>query len=104
MNRWKVSLGGSRAAKLTRLKTQRKRLHQVAYSYSFYLFNPGKMMLIPDSSQSVEAGNCGSMWALTSWRFIEKDIKELITPRSNYGHLSNKFKNEQQFFTPKVNY
>jgi hypothetical protein len=51
MNRWKVSLGGSQAAKLTRRKTQRKRLYRVAYSYSFYLFNPGKMMLVPDSSQ-----------------------------------------------------
>jgi hypothetical protein len=86
------------------LKTQRKRLHPVAYSYSFYLFNPGKMMLVPDSSQPGKAGNWGSMSALTSRRFIEKDVKELTTPRSTYGHLSNKFKNEQHFFTQKVNY
>jgi hypothetical protein len=29
----------------------------------FLLFNPGKMMLVPDSSQPVKSGNCGSMSA-----------------------------------------
>jgi hypothetical protein len=38
-----------------------KRLHRHAYSYSFNLFNPGKTVLVPDSSQPVKAGDCGSM-------------------------------------------
>ncbi len=49
-SRWRV-LRGSLLAKLARLKTERRRLHRDTYSYSLYLFNPGKMMLVPDSSQ-----------------------------------------------------
>jgi hypothetical protein len=35
-----------------------------AYSYSFYLFNPGKMMLVPNVSVGPSAGFCGSMTEL----------------------------------------
>ena len=42
--------------KLTRLKTERRRLHRDAYGYSFYLFNPGRVLLVPDSSQPGKSG------------------------------------------------
>ena len=41
---------GSLLAKLTQLKTGEGGFIET-YSYSFYLFNPGKTMLGPDSSQ-----------------------------------------------------
>jgi hypothetical protein len=75
MNRWKVSLGGSRVIKLTPQDTA-KAASSSRVQLFFLTFNPGKMMLVPDSSQPVKAGNWGSMNALTSRRFIEKDIKE----------------------------
>jgi hypothetical protein len=40
-------LGGSLLAELAWLKIELERLYRNAYSYSFYLFNPGKMMLVP---------------------------------------------------------
>lgn len=43
---WKAYL----VAKLTRLKTEQERLHREAYSFSFYLFDPGRWF-VPDSSQ-----------------------------------------------------
>jgi hypothetical protein len=57
-------LGGSLLIELTWLKIELERLYRDAYSYSFYLFNPGKMMLVPGSSQPDKSGNCGSMSAL----------------------------------------
>jgi hypothetical protein len=45
-----VFLRGSLLAKLTQLKTSEGGFIET-YSYSFYLFNPGKTMLGADSSQ-----------------------------------------------------
>ena len=50
LDRWRFFLRGSLLAKLTQLKTGEGGFIET-YSYSFYLFNPGKTMLGPDSSQ-----------------------------------------------------
>ena len=96
---WEVAVSKTNPA-----EDSAKPLHQDAYSYSFYLFNPGKMMLVPDSSQSGKSETLRFDECANFLRVIEKDIKERITPRSTYGHLSNKFKNGQQFFTLLAKY
>jgi hypothetical protein len=53
-----------------------KQLHRHAYSYSFYLFNPGKTMLFPDSSQPVKSGQLRFDEHPNLLAAIEKDLKE----------------------------
>jgi hypothetical protein len=97
-------LRGSLLAKLTGLKTERRRLHRDAYSYSFYLFNPGKMMLVPrlfsvgqkrklrfDESHKLSASS-------------RRTSRSESLPNQPTSYLSNKLKNGQQFFTLHANY
>jgi len=55
MNRWevfeKLAVGKANPA-----EDRAKRLHQDAYSYFGLLFNPGKILLVTDSSQPDRSG------------------------------------------------
>lgn len=64
-------LGGSLVGKANPTEGRAKRLHDIRTAYSFYLFNPGKTVLGPDSSQPGKAGNCGSMSTINSQRHRE---------------------------------
>jgi hypothetical protein len=64
MNRWEV-FEKLAVGKVNPAEDRATRLHQDAYSHFCLLFNPGKVMLVTDSSQPDRSGNCGSMNALT---------------------------------------
>ena len=53
-----------------------KRLHRHAYSYSFNLFNPGKTVLVPDSSQPGKSGRLRFDEHPKDLSVIEKAVKE----------------------------
>ncbi len=71
-----VGFGRRAGGKANRLKTERSGFIETRTANSFYLFNPGKMMLVPDSSQSGKAGNCRFDETLLLLCVIEKDVKE----------------------------
>jgi hypothetical protein len=71
MTRWKV-LGRLAVGKANPAEDRAKAAHRHAYSYSLYLFNPGKMMLVPRLfSAGQKRETAGSMNALTSLRHRE---------------------------------
>jgi hypothetical protein len=73
LNRWRF-FWGLRLAKLTQLKTERRRLHRELQLF-FLLFNPGKMMpgpaLLSPTKQQMRFDEDPDTLGLT-----EKDIKE----------------------------
>ena len=68
MNRGKV-FGRLAGGKANPAEDRARAASSRGVQFSFCLFNPGKMMLVPDSSQPGQTrGICGSMNALTSLR------------------------------------
>jgi hypothetical protein len=62
--------------KLAWLKIEREWFHRHEYSYVCLLFNPGRVMLLPDSSQPDKSRDCNFDERLEPLCVIEKDIKE----------------------------
>jgi hypothetical protein len=62
-------------AKLAQLKTDESGFIETE-SYSFYLFNPGKLVFVPDSSQPSQTREAGFDERHSPLCAIEKETKE----------------------------